>query len=339
MQLLLYFYSDGDQDMFVTGNTDFSDDDSKVIYFIENASVMTSPTTAIPTTSSPTSVPTSSPTTTSPAEPEFVYMGVDMYGTDTFKGTTQVSIVDFDSDGDFDIFVGKNNGKIYYYENIAQEGATVPSFATKIESPFGLIDVGKRSSPALVDIDDDGDYDMFVCNHVGDLVYFENTDDVFTMVTANGAFGGLYGTTYCSPTFVDIDNDDDYDCILGTEDGDMLYYENLGNATNPSFTVSPITNAFNMIPKNRMSVPTFHDIDNDGDLDFFKGDKNGKIYYQENIGDASNPIFENTLHEAPFGLDTDIGYLSAPAFFGNDKDADLWVGDREGALHLFERIN
>ena len=287
-------------------------------------------------TVAPTRLPTSSPTAM-PTDPEFNYVGTDLYGTDTYLAASHPSnFVDFDGDGDLDMFVGKNDGNIYYYENIGN--STHPSYDASVQNPFGLEGVASRAAPALVDIDDDGDFDIFVCNKIGEMHYFENNNNVLTLVATNGAFGGLYGAANCSPVFVDIDDDGDYDCIMGTEDGNMLYYENVGNAQSASFTASPITNAFGMTPKNKASKPTFYDIDGDGDFDFFKGDKNGKIYFQENVGDATTPSFDSPVEE-PFGI-TDIGYLSAPVFADTNGDGleELWVGSRDGALHLFERV-
>ena len=116
-----------------------------------------------------------------------------------------------------------------------------------------------------------------------------------------------------------------------------MYYENIGDAQNPSFA-SAINNNFGIDSIGWYGTPIFHDYDGDGDYDLFRGDYYGNIYYEENIGDKNNPSFDS-IQENPFGL-ADTGYLSAPAFAdtNNDGSADLWIGTSTGTLHLFEHV-
>jgi hypothetical protein len=80
-------------------------------------------------------------------------------------------------DGDFDAFVGDENGNLYYFENTGTP--TAPEFAAPALNSFGL-EVGAgpvgRIVPAFVDIDNDGDFDLFVGDENGDLWFYENTN-------------------------------------------------------------------------------------------------------------------------------------------------------------------
>jgi hypothetical protein len=98
-------------------------------------------------------------------------LGLDLpagsYGYPTF--------VDIDADGDFDAFVGNDLGDIYYFENSGT--ATAPQFEAPVQNPFGLSAVpGGTAVPAFVDIDNDGDFDLFVGDGNGDLWFYENTN-------------------------------------------------------------------------------------------------------------------------------------------------------------------
>jgi PKD repeat protein len=71
--------------------------------------------------------------------------------------------VDIDNDGDIDLFIGETNGRIYFYRNDGNSKA--PRWAAMglvTDADATTIDVGNHSIPALTDIDNDGDLDLFI---------------------------------------------------------------------------------------------------------------------------------------------------------------------------------
>src|SRR5690606_35143592 len=86
--------------------------------------------------------------------------------------------VDIDGDGDQDMFIGREDGTIRYYENTS-EGLT-PEFVdrTGTANPLDGIDVDYFSSPVFVDLDDDDDFDAIVGGVLGRFAYFENTGSI-----------------------------------------------------------------------------------------------------------------------------------------------------------------
>jgi hypothetical protein len=92
------------------------------------------------------------------------------------------TLVDIDGDGDLDLFVGTGAqgsltpfGGIWYFENIGTAQAYNFQYITK---SYFDIDVGCCSVPRLVDIDADGDLDLFISNANGRMSFWRNEGTV-----------------------------------------------------------------------------------------------------------------------------------------------------------------
>src|SRR5690606_23800485 len=80
-----------------------------------------------------------------------------------------------DNDGDFDAFIGAFDGTIRFYLNTGNNNSPAFIEQTGGSNPFHGVDVGYYSSPAFVDIDNDGDFDAFIGEHFGTIKYYRNT--------------------------------------------------------------------------------------------------------------------------------------------------------------------
>ncbi|MBK8118775.1 MAG: VCBS repeat-containing protein [Sulfuritalea sp.] len=229
-------------------------------------------------------------------------------------GPTPV-FVDVDGDGDLDAVVGAPDGTLGYFENIGTAAAPVSVERTGATgpnpNPFNGIDVGSNSTPALADVDGDGDQDLVVGEANGVLRYYENTGSA-TMpmyLEQSGAanpFDAIDAGDLSAPAFVDIGGDGDLDLVVGSSDGTLTVFENTGSAIAPVYAPSPLGlgNPFTGIDVGANSVPAFMDVDGDGDLDLLVGEIGGTVQVYENTGPVATVYVANGTLVSPFaGLD------------------------------------
>jgi large repetitive protein len=274
---------------------------------------------------------------TANSNPVFSTATTNPFGLSDVGSFSSPTFVDIDGDGDLDAFVGNNSGNTLFYENTGS--ASSATFAAATTNPFGLspINGNYNSSPTLVDIDGDGDLDAFVGNGDGNTLFYRNTGSASSAAFATAAtnpFGLSNVVSNSSPTLVDIDGDGDLDAFVGNNDGNTLFYRNTGSASSATFAAAT-TNPFGLSQFGSKSNPTFIDIDRDGDLDAFVGEKYGNTLFYENTGSASSATFAAATTN-PFGL-SDVGYNSSPTVVDIDGDGDLdaFIGDKNGNTLFF----
>lgn len=245
-------------------------------------------------------------------------------------GGVKPTLVDLDGDGDLDLINADYFGNIDYYENI--DGVYVYAES----SPFDGIYINWQGTIELVDIDNDGDLDLFAGNY-GTIAFYRNEGDVGNPVfkapedpTENPLDAsyipelGTFFTYEMNLRFVDVDNDGDFDLVLGayyyvdyTSYDDHVYFiENTGTPEAPAFVLH--TNPLVSNPDNN-PYPGFVDADGDGDLDFFLGNRGGDFEFFLNNNPAAVPTVAGSVLDYEFGT----GPIVLDANFSlSDQDND-----------------
>jgi lysophospholipase L1-like esterase len=157
--------------------------------------------------------------------------------------------VDYDNDGDLDIFAGNRTGPV----NILQNNGN-GLFTAITPSTIG-IDQEARDGVSFADVNNDGWLDLMLNKHL-------------FLATGGGQF--VFSRTFESAVnhymggFADLDNDGDWDLAFP---GNNYVYLNDGNG---NFSAS---DTFSLGAVNDPRCVSFADIDQDGDLDFFYAQK------------------------------------------------------------------
>ncbi len=238
------------------------------------------------------------------------------------------AFADMDNDGDMDLLLGQTYGSVKYYEN-TPEGLELRPDASLFSNVDDLL---YYTRPAFGDVDGDGDNDLVIGSGFDTVRYYVREGNNFIDFThINNPFDTiLLGS---DPTFVDIDGDNDEDLAIGSliiappdTAGTVTYYQNISDIfLEQTGNNNPFDFVYGEGIDGSVSL-TFADLDRDGDLDLFIGEKYGSILFYEN---DQGTFAKVEGPDNPFnGLN--FGYYPVPEFvdIDNDGDLDLFVGSK-----------
>jgi hypothetical protein len=258
------------------------------------------------------------------------------------------TLADVDGDGDFDLFIGEGGwqgpgagGNIHYYRNDGTPSS--PDWTLVTDNWLGL-DVGGWSTPTFVDIDADGDLDLFVGDEAGTVTFVENTSSA--ALTASGTptapawaapvqpYADLHLGAYSAPAFFDLDQDGDLDMLVGLESGSLAYVRNTGTPSVPAWEL--VTMTYPGIDIGGHAVPTAADLNGDAKPDLLLGDGHGGLNLYLYEGTGTPPDTGDTYAPGdPFQLEGTMS-LYSPAITATTDVSAIRV---DGWLHLMMLFN
>lgn len=240
---------------------------------------------------------------------------------DPLVRTKQIVWIDFDNDGDKDLFATSEFSSNALYENNDFE-------FTDITTSAGLpTENVYTNGGSWADYDNDGDLDLFLANRdslfeTPNMLYRNNGDGTFTNVNIISGIGNE--STLCfQGTFFDYNNDGWLDLFLINDRTitENILYQNNGNGT---FVDVSEQSGSNLV-MDAMSIG-IEDYDNDGDIDV----------YITNTFDIDREIKGNVLmSNNGDGSFEDIATDTGTRFDDTSWGANWLDGDNNGQLDLY----
>ena len=241
------------------------------------------------------------------------------------RSARQTNWIDYDNDGDLDVYATDRSGENKLFRN---DGGKF----TQVFAGVGPTDGRPTVGACWFDMDTDGDLDLFLANQSGASdAMWRNDGDRFTdaapalgmtgppRTTAQGGVGCAVG---------DYDNDGDFDLFVASYGHNQLYRNN-GHGT---FT--EVGQALGVGIENHAVSADWGDFDNDGDLDLWVSSYEGPSGAQapldalfRNDGAAG---FVNVLsRDSPLSVaDHGVQFVD----YDNDGGLDLTVTDGYGPV-------
>ncbi len=231
-----------------------------------------------------------------------------------------VNWIDFDNDGDQDLFVSNENGE----KNNLYRNDSIGVFTPLNAGPL-VNDQFNSMSSCWGDYDNDGDFDVFISNYGADNQLYRNDgNEVFTLVSDTV---GLNGGLSFGASWGDVDNDGDLDLFVGNafSSGPKLnafFYLNNGDGSFSRNTSDTVTKVQMWNYGN-----AFGDYDLDGDLDLltancYNGSERNHLF--------TNTTSQDTIASSFIGFEC-VGTISNRSAIGtkvrikaNINGQDIW---------------
>lgn len=262
-------------------------------------------------------------------------------------------LFDYNADGKKDLLIGTYGyynttslkSQLALYENVGT--LSQPSYSL-ITRDYAAVSTKSLNNvmPTVGDIDNDGDIDICIGTSSGQIHWLENTAGAGNVCNYNLFHANSFSFTTLSaaaaPQLFDIDNDGKLDLMIGTKNGRISYYKNIGTTSVPAYTL--ITSFFGGVDvKGDINL---YGIDGYAAPFFFKEGLNTKLL----VGNISGTL---SYYDVPAVLTNPCNLITANANnlnegsqstvcfedINNDGKRDLFFGNGSGGLSFYSSLS
>jgi hypothetical protein len=245
----------------------------------------------------------------------------------------QPSWIDFDGDGDLDLFVAFRDRTNALFRN--DRGRF-----TDVGTEVGIADARKTVGAVWFDYDEDGDLDLYAGNMDGDANgLFRNDGGRFKDVAAEAGveWGGRIPKAIANgtvrPCAADVNNDGHVDLFMANYGKNGLFLNRGGGR------FDDVSAAWGIDIDSRYDSCAFADFDNDGRLDLYvNGTVTGGTSYRDYLFQNTGMRFEDVTPENVKGFEADHGVQWADIDADGDLDLALTGSQAKGMHHILRNM-
>jgi outer membrane protein assembly factor BamB len=238
------------------------------------------------------------------------------YVADGFFEFSSPALYDVDDDGEIEVIVGCDDGKVYCLDGSPEE----PNGEVEWSYDIGYEIV---TSPAIGDVDGDGEVEVLIGANDGTFVCLDGSP-----ASPSGHMEWdfkFYGRTESSPTIGDVDQDGVAEVVIGTHDGQSAGIYCFEGTTGylEWYYFKPTTIGH--------SSPAIADVDGDGEIEVIVGIISGSVICLD--GSPSQ-----TSGELEWSYSTGDKIHSSPALadIDNDDEIEVIIGSLDGKLYCLD---